>query len=66
MTSRHGRCIMEGSTRHGPMNAATRSALLALGAAIAADPDAMDELAVYGDLPDHLADAVADYEDDDK
>lgn len=65
MTSRHSQCTMEGSTRHGPMTDATRTALLALGAALAADPDAQQELAMYGDLPEHLADVIDELEGDD-
>ena len=50
------------------MTDATRSALLALGAALANDSDAQRELACYGDLPLHLADAIDDQEpaDDDE
>jgi hypothetical protein len=40
------------------MNDTTRAALVALSEALAADPDARRELAVYGDLPEHLGDAV--------
>ena len=47
------------------MTDATRDALLNLAAALAADPAAQKELACYGALPTHLADAVADYEGDD-
>ena len=42
------------------MTDATRTALIALGAALAADPDATAELALYGRLPMHLADAIDD------
>ena len=62
MTSRHAQCMMEGSPTTGPMTDATRTALLALGAALAADPAAQRELACYGDLPLHLADAIDDAE----
>ena len=37
-----------------------RAALVALSEALAADPEACSELAVYGDLPEHLGDAVAE------
>ena len=47
------------------MTDATRSALAALAVALAADPDGIKELTVYGDLPEHLTDAVADYANDD-
>lgn len=59
---------MEGSPRHRSMTDSTRSALLVLGAALAADPEAQRELACYGDLPSHLADAIDDQEpaDDDE
>lgn len=40
------------------MNDTTRAALMALNDALAADPEARLELADYGDLPEHLADAV--------
>jgi hypothetical protein len=40
------------------MNDTTRAALLALSEALAADPEACRELAIYGDLPEHLGDAV--------
>ena len=46
------------------MTTTTRTALLALAAALAADPEAAEELSCYGDLPSHLADWVADNEDD--
>jgi hypothetical protein len=48
------------------MTDATRSALVALAAALSADRDAAAELALYGDLATHLADWVADNEDDDE
>ena len=40
------------------MNDTTRAALVALTQALAADPDGCRELAIYGDLPEHLGDAV--------
>lgn len=42
------------------MNDITRDALVALHEAMAADPDGRRELALYGDLPEHLADAVSE------
>jgi hypothetical protein len=42
------------------MNDNTRAALVALAQALAADPEACSELAMYGDLPEHLGDAVSD------
>ena len=46
------------------MNDTTRTAMLAFAAALLNDPEAMIELRDYGNLPAHLADAVADYEMD--
>jgi hypothetical protein len=40
------------------MKTDTRAALVALSEALAADPEACSELAIYGDLPEHLGDAV--------
>jgi hypothetical protein len=40
------------------MNDTTRAALVALSKALATDPQARRALAVYGDLPEHLDDAV--------
>ena len=45
-----------------PMTDATRNALLALGAALAADPAAQKELALWGDMPTHLADLIDELE----
>jgi hypothetical protein len=45
------------------MNDTTRAALLALNEALAADPEARRALAVYGDLPEHLDDAVEELVD---
>ena len=55
-----------GSTAPLTMTDATRSALVALAAALAADRDAVDELSCYGSLPCHLADWIADNDDDDE
>lgn len=57
---------MEGSPRHGSMTDSTRTALLQLATALTADPAAMAELSCYGDLPQHIADAVSDLEGDDE
>ena len=46
------------------MNDTTRQAMLAFAAALLNDPEAVIELRCYGALPEHLADAVADYEMD--
>ena len=46
------------------MNDTTRTAMLAFAAALTNDPEAVIELRCYGALPEHLADAVADYEFD--
>ena len=46
------------------MNETTRTAMLAFAAALLNDPEAVIELRDYGALPEHLADAVADYEMD--
>ena len=46
------------------MNETTRTAMLAFAAALANDPEAVIELRCYGALPEHLVDAVADYEFD--
>ena len=48
------------------MTDTTRTALLQLATALAADPAAMAELSCYGDLPQHIADAVSDLEGDDE
>lgn len=47
------------------MHEDTISALFALGKTIAAHPQDVIELRVYGDLPGHLADCIADLELDD-
>ena len=46
------------------MTETTRTAMLAFAAALANDPAAIKELSVYGAFPEHLSDAVADYEMD--
>ena len=63
LTPRSPEYIMKGRQyRH--MNETTRTAMLAFAAALLSDPEAVIELRDYGALPDHLADAVADYEMD--
>lgn len=51
------------------MTDATRTALLQLAAALAADPAGAKELDFYGDMTQHIADAITDLdldtEDDD-
>ena len=54
----------EGVHRPNGMNDTTRTAMLAFAAALLNDPEAVIELRCYGALPEHLADAVADYEMD--
>jgi hypothetical protein len=44
------------------MHNRTRAALLELAAALADDPTALLELSSYGDLPEHLVDAISDIE----
>ena len=46
------------------MNDTTRQAMNAFIAALLKDEEALIELRDYGNLPTHLADAVADYESD--
>lgn len=48
------------------MNDTTRDALFALAAALLADPAGAKELDVYGDMTQHIADAIADLEFDDE
>lgn len=47
------------------MHPDTIAALRLLVLALEAHPEDLAELAVYGDLPEHLADALDDYTDDD-
>ena len=62
MTSRHGRCIMEGSTAQDPMTVQERTqfALIDLAKALNAWPDDAKTLNVYGDMATHLADLISD------
>ena len=48
------------------MHPDTLAALRLLVLALEAHPEDLAELAVYGDLPQHLADAISDYIDDDE
>ena len=63
MTPRSPECSIKGR-QYGHMNETTRTAMLAFAAALLNDPEAVIELRDYGALPEHLADAVADYEMD--
>jgi hypothetical protein len=54
----------ERSPHHKPMTNATREAMNAFVAQLLKDEEALIELRDYGNLPAHLADAVADYESD--
>ncbi len=47
------------------MHPDTIAALRLLASALAAHPDDLRTLAVYGDMPEHLADALDDYAGDD-
>lgn len=42
------------------MHIETKRALFALAVALVDDPAGRDELAVYGDIPEHLKDALID------
>jgi hypothetical protein len=47
------------------MHPATLAALRALAVALAEHPEDKAELAIYGRMPDHLADAIEDHLPDD-
>jgi hypothetical protein len=47
------------------MHPDTLAALRLLASALAAHPDDLAELAVYGNISEHLADALDDYASDD-
>lgn len=47
------------------MTDTTRAAIQQLAEALVANPEDVKTLKVYGDLPSHLADALADYTDED-
>ena len=47
------------------MNPDTIAALRLLALALAAHPDDLRTLAIYGNIPEHLADALDDCADDD-
>jgi hypothetical protein len=48
------------------MHPDTIAALRLLVLALEAHPEDLDELAVYGDMPEHLADVISDYCTDDE
>jgi hypothetical protein len=48
------------------MHPDTLAALRLLVLALEAHPEDLAELAVYGDMPAHLADLISDYIDDDE
>ncbi len=47
------------------MHPDTLAAVRLLVLALEAHPEDIAELAVYGDIPEHLADVISDYIDDD-
>jgi hypothetical protein len=51
--------------RFNNMHADTCAALRLLAVTLTLHPEDAEILGVYGDLPDHLADAIDDYLDDD-
>ena len=46
------------------MHPDTLAAVRLLVLALESHPDDIAELAVYGDIPEHLADVISDYDDD--
>jgi hypothetical protein len=48
------------------MHPDTLAALRLLVLALESHPEDLAELAIYGDMPEHLADVIADYLDDDE
>ena len=48
------------------MHPDTLAALRLLVLALESHPEDLAELAVYGDMPEHLADLISDYIDDDE
>ena len=48
------------------MHPDTLAALRLLVLALEAHPEDLAELAIYGDMPEHLADVISDYLDDEK
>ena len=48
------------------MHPDTLAALRLLVLALEAHPEDLAELAVYGDMPEHLADVISDYLDDEE
>jgi len=47
------------------MHPDTLAALRLLVLALESHPEDLAELAIYGDIPEHLADVISDYLDDD-
>jgi hypothetical protein len=47
------------------MHPDTLAALRLLVLALESHPEDLAELAIYGDMPEHLADVISDYLDDD-
>ena len=48
------------------MHPDTLAALRLLVLALESHPEDLAELAIYGDIPEHLADVISDYLDDDQ
>ena len=48
------------------MHPDTLAALRLLVLALEAHPEDLAELAIYGDMPEHLTDVISDYLDDDE
>ena len=48
------------------MHPDTLAALRLLVLALESHPEDLAELAIYGDIPEHLADVISDYLDDDE
>ena len=48
------------------MHPDTLAALRLLVLALESHPEDLAELAIYGDMPEHLADVITDYLDDDE
>ena len=66
-------CIGRAGQRPPPIHTAfttmhpdTLAALRLLVLALEAHPEDLTELAVYGDMPEHLADVISDYLDDEE
>ena len=52
--------------QHKPMHEQTYKAMLSLAQALLDNPKDAKELMLYGDFPQHLLDAITDYEDDEE